>query len=148
MNQLQKSFFDNLEEFRKINLAGMFPGLSQGDLCMMKTMYEHLLGEAPMRVSDIVEKLRIPPPAVSRSLKGMEQKGWINRRVDENDRRNTFVEFTAAGELLSSEIEIKMGDLADAVFAEIGEETFRQLNAYMQQLIEVTQCELAKRKEK
>ena len=42
--------------------------------------------------------MRVPQPAVSRTLRGLENNGYIRREVCREDRRNTYVTLTAAGE--------------------------------------------------
>ena len=37
------------------------------------------------------------PSAISRTLKGLEERGYVERNINKNDRRNTYVELTAAG---------------------------------------------------
>ena len=51
-----------------------------------------------MTISELAEKIHVSPPAISRSIKGLEEKGWINRIIDSNDRRTTFVVLTELGE--------------------------------------------------
>ena len=46
--------------------------------------------EQGVLASDIAKRLRIAAPAVSKNVKKhMEEKGYVERRVDEKDRRNT-----------------------------------------------------------
>ena len=42
-------------------------------------------------------------PAISRTLKGLEERGYVERNINKNDRRNTYVELTAEGERLTEE---------------------------------------------
>lgn len=49
-------------------------------------------------VSELTTALNKPPPAVSRSLRLLEQDGLIERTVDPADRRKTVVRITPAGE--------------------------------------------------
>ena len=50
-----------------------------------------------MLASDIAKRLGITAPAVSKMLRSMEEKGYVERRVDEKDRRNTRVSITPDG---------------------------------------------------
>lgn len=49
-------------------------------------------------VSTLTRLMRVPQPAVSRTLRGLENNGYIRREVCREDRRNTYVTLTAAGE--------------------------------------------------
>ena len=151
MKKEQREFFTLLEEFRKLNIGSMLPGIPHGDFCVMKAIHELKLNKgqnADIRVSDIVEEMQAPPPAISRGLRSLEEKGLIQRSVDEKDRRNTFVELTAAGEQLSDEIETIMKDFVDAVFSRMGVESFEQLNNGMRKMVSVSREEINKRKYK
>ncbi len=148
MNANQKAFFDNLEELRKINFADMFHGVSNGDMCMMKLLRERTVKAEEIRVSEIVEAMRAPAPAVSRTLKGLEQKGLLQRQTDFRDRRNTFVTLTEEGLNLATDIDDEMGSLAEAVLQQIGEETFVRLKQDLGKLIDATKEQLQNRLDK
>lgn len=149
MKKEQKEFFGLLDEFRKLNISSMLPHIHHGDACIIKAIRE--VGEEKqdgenVRVAEIVEAMQAPAPAVSRGLRGLEERGLITRRVDEKDRRNTFVELTEAGRSLSREIESIMADFADAVFERAGAESFEQLNQSMRLLVQLSRDEIEKRK--
>lgn len=149
MKKEQKEFFNLLDEFRKLNIGSMLPNICHGDACIMKA-----IGEAQkkkdhdqcIRVADIIEEMQVPPPAVSRGLRSLEERRFISRHVDEKDRRNTFVELTEEGRLLSEEIEHIMSDFADTVFERVGAESFEQLNQSMRILVNASREEIEKRK--
>ena len=49
-------------------------------------------------MSELAEKLHTQNSAVSRTLKNLEDHGWICRMTDPKDRRNTCVALTESGE--------------------------------------------------
>ncbi|MDY0339657.1 MAG: MarR family transcriptional regulator [Coriobacteriia bacterium] len=51
----------------------------------------------PMRVSEIAERLGMKSPAVSMALQGLEEKGYITREHDADDRRVVQVALTDEG---------------------------------------------------
>lgn len=53
--------------------------------------------ESKMTVSQIAEKLNVPIPSISRSIKAMEEKAWVKRYSNPEDRRTTYVEITSQG---------------------------------------------------
>lgn len=55
-------------------------------------------GSEGIYVSELANCMNIVPPAASRLLNSMEGKGFITRKADPGDRRNTFVCLTPAGE--------------------------------------------------
>lgn len=48
-------------------------------------------------VSELAELNDMPISGISRLLRGMEEKGYVLRRTDQNDRRNTYVLLTDKG---------------------------------------------------
>lgn len=99
-----------------------------------------------VKVSWLVKKSHVPASAVSRTLRTLEQKGFIERTVDKADRRNTFVSLTEAGFSINREIDNIMEGFADAVFGNMGEETMQKMNGYLKQFLETSRCEIERRR--
>ena len=55
------------------------------------------------RVSDLSDALNLPRPGVTRTVKEMERKGYLQKQVSAEDGRVTYLQLTAAGEQLSRE---------------------------------------------
>ena len=49
-------------------------------------------------ISDLQKKMEILPSALSRLLRGMEEKGLCVRSIDPKDRRSSYVSLTEAGQ--------------------------------------------------
>lgn len=152
MKEEQKQFFDIMDSFRKMNIASMLPDISHGDFAVLKMIQrcgqEKEEAAKPVKVSAIVRCSKLPAPAISRTLKHLEEKEYVIRTVDREDRRNTFVEITEAGEELLTEADGIMSGFADAVFGQMGDETMRKLNSYLARMAETAEAEIAKRKYK
>lgn len=54
-----------------------------------------------VRVSDIGEKLDIPRPGVTRTVKEMENRGYLRKMASEEDGRVVYITATEAGKQLS-----------------------------------------------
>ena len=55
------------------------------------------------RVSDLSDALNLPRPGVTRTVKEMERKGYLQKQVSAEDGRVTYLQLAAAGEQLSRE---------------------------------------------
>ena len=53
------------------------------------------------KVSDISDRLSLPRPGVTRTVKEMEQKGYLKKTVSPEDGRVTYLTLTEAGQMLS-----------------------------------------------
>ena len=150
MKEEQKEFFDTMNSFRKLNISSMLPSINHGDFGILKMIdycNQHSDGQG-VKVSTIVRCKKVPAPAVSRSLRSLEQKGYIIRSVDRYDRRNTYVELTDEGYKIFRETEGIMSDFADAVFGQMGDENMKRLNAFLREFLAAAEKEVALRKYK
>lgn len=66
------------------------------------------LNEEKVKVSTLSERMRINITAVSRTLKVLEKKNYIQRTVSAQDRRITYVELTPEGAEVLAEAEETM----------------------------------------
>lgn len=57
----------------------------------------HFLIEEPRYASDFAGVMRFKQPSVGELVRKLEERGWIERYVDESDRRARFVRITDAG---------------------------------------------------
>lgn len=97
-----------------------------------------------VRVSELSKRAHMPKPAVSRGLAMLEDKGFIERAIDPNDRRNTIVNFTEEGLKAAKEIIISTTEYLDDVFDKFGEDKLFKLTELLSELTEVASAELNK----
>lgn len=140
--------FRIMHAFKRLNIGSMLPDkITQGEFGIMSMIRyaKPVEGRESITVSDIVSHTHLAPPAVSRSLKSLEEKGCIVRTVDKKDRRNTYVSLTEKGTSYIEECGEIMRDFSDAVFGGLGEENLEQLISYMKKILELSEREIAKR---
>ena len=61
----------------------------------------------PVKVSDISDALRLPRPGVTRAVKEMEVKGYVQKQTSSEDGRVTYLTITGAGRALSAQYNTK-----------------------------------------
>ena len=74
-----------------------------------------------VRVSDISDVLDLPRPGVTRTVKEMEQKGYLRKLASPDDRRVTYISITEEGRELSrkydenyfSELSVYLDDISE-----------------------------------
>ena len=134
-------------EFRKLNVSSMLPEISHGDHILLQTINcLESSSRGGVKISQVVKAMGLPPPAISRGLRILDQKGCVIRKVDEQDRRNTFVALTEEGRAMLKEANDIVEGFSEAVFANIGDEAMEKLNEYLRRLVEISKEEIAKRK--
>jgi DNA-binding MarR family transcriptional regulator len=72
------------------------PDLTSRQASILLTIY---LEAPPHTVRGLAEKLRVSKPVITRALNSMGKLDLVNRRRDEEDRRNVLVQRTVNGSL-------------------------------------------------
>ncbi len=103
-NKKIKQMFDACYQAKRIR--DMLPKLPKGVtssyiqyLDVIRTLEKE--GEK-VKVSDISERMNLPRPGVTRTVKEMESKGYLKKITSDADRRVTYISVTDAGLELSN----------------------------------------------
>lgn len=75
-----------------------------------------------VRVSDISDALDLPRPGVTRTVKEMEQKGYLHKLASPDDRRVTYISITEKGRELSRKYDENYFSELSAYLDDISEE--------------------------
>lgn len=76
------------------------------------------------RAADIVSRRGIAKSHVSMSVAGLEEKGLLIRRFDENDRRTAHLELQASGSAIASQAREKQMQFFSLLYNGISQEEF------------------------
>lgn len=106
-------------------IRDMLPPLPNG----VTPTYMHVLDtirklekEQPyVRISDVSDALSLPRPGITRTVKDMEQKGYLKKIASEEDGRVTYLSITEEGAALNEKYDQRffqalteaMGDISD-----------------------------------
>lgn len=85
----------NKAEFRHRSIEGVKPSELILMFCVKKKMKPDTAG---LKVSEISELLGVTSPTVTQLLKSLEVKEWIDRSMDQLDRRAVRIKLSAKGE--------------------------------------------------
>lgn len=69
-------------------------GLTPSQLSALAAIDRH----GPLTLGALAEVERVAPPSVTKAVAKLEGEGWVERRVDDADRRVTWVSLTPTGE--------------------------------------------------
>lgn len=150
MDDLFTRFFSALYQFHKLHMGDLVPDITKLEGMTMSAI-KHCSGEKgkeELTVSELTAKLKAKGPAVSRTLKTLEDKGYIERDVNKADRRNTYVKLTISGKQKVEEYEQIMSSFAHAVIAKIDRDDMEQMIECLNELYEASREEIADRKMK
>lgn len=96
-------------------------GVAPSYIRFMDTIQELETQDRKVKVSDISKALNLPRPGVTRTVKEMEEKGYLKKILSDEDGRITYVTLTDEGEALSekynrqyfSELSGYLGDISE-----------------------------------
>ena len=149
MRQEHRELIHVFDEFRKLNIASILPNLTHAEFGILKTIgccQKADSCEEGIKISDIISHLKVPGPAVSRTMKSLEEQELIIRTINKKDRRNVYVRLTEAGKTRLAESEQILDEFQGAVFGSMGEENMNLLIQYLKELQKVMAKELDARK--
>ena len=100
-----------------------------------------------MHVRELAQRARVSPPGASRMLRTMEEKGLIERRVDRNDRRNTYITLTEGGEAAWRRTTERLSTFLDRVVDRMGLENVQTMIDLWNRFSDILEDERAKETE-
>ena len=88
-------------------------------------------------VSELARCSFMSPPAMSRTLKSIEEKGLAERMIDSKNRRKTYVRLTQAGEQARQYAWEVSTEYINRVMEEMGEEKMDAFLALWKELVDI-----------
>lgn len=152
--------FSIFNRFHRLKISSILPGVSSVEMGTLKTI-EHCRKEKEMAakepdsksidvkvtVSEVVRYMRVAAPAVSRTLRSLEEKNYVERMVCEGDRRNVYVRVTEEGKEVLNECNRILSELLKSVTEKMGEEDMNRLIGYLNKLEQTAELEIEKRRQ-
>lgn len=93
-----------------------------------------------VKISDISDYLHIPRPGVTRTVREMEEKGYLRKRVAAEDGRVTYISITEKGRALSKkyndDVFDSLADPLDVISEEDAENMIHTIETFYQVMCE------------
>lgn len=89
----------------------------------------------------LARHMQVHPPAASRLLRELEERGFIERSIDPADRRNIKVRLTAEGQAAWARAEAGADEFIRRVLARMGRENMDRLVSLCDQLCDIIEEE-------
>ena len=90
----------SIQRFGSINMAGFFEDISPSEMSLMHCAQIHADNGSALTENEAAAELNISVPAVSRTLRSLSERGILERRTDDADRRSIRIFITEKGSLL------------------------------------------------
>ncbi len=141
----QLGFFHILQQFRHFHWGSRLKVLTQVEVMTLGAIQLEQ-NQSPYKpgiyVSSLADSLATSVSMVSKTLRTLEEKGWVVRSIDPTNRRNTYVSLTDYGRLLLVEEKDRVMAVNHRVITALGEERVQRLLEDTQILIECFAKEL------
>lgn len=139
--------FQMFHRISKLKMSALFDELTHMEFVTLLTLEKNKksVGKSKMKISDIASLTKARSSAVSRTLNGLEAKGYIVRSTDVADRRNTYVELTDEGSRIMQECNMRINNFFSTVFEGVGKENMEQFIETLHKIHDISQEELDKR---
>lgn len=144
-DDLYEDLFRAMNQFHKLKFSDMMQNMSKADFIVMNVIMNKGKDDK-MTISELAAIARMLPSAISRTLKGLEEKGYVERTINKQDRRNTYVELTEEGKKQTREVRQAMRDFGKTVMAKLDEQEMNQLILYLNNIYSIAEKELETRK--
>ena len=124
MNNLIREFENVLKMIHNVDIANTFGvDMSKSEFFIMKIIYcINDSKDEKILVSDIVDKMKVSAQAISKSLRGLEKKEYIERFSNKEDRRRMEVVVTEKGRQTYSRLVQRGDEIFSKVLDEFGKE--------------------------
>ncbi len=134
--------------FQRIRKVEVTPetGISKMEFFALQAIggYQQKTGLSGIYVSELAKTLRIASSQTSRMLKSLEERQLIGRKIDDRDRRNTYVYLTEEGRQVCRETQDSMKRFMKRVLQSMGEERVEELISLCNELADVMEQEAEK----
>ena len=121
---IEQEFLYTLRRLGRAHMGNLFQGVTRSEFSVLMSLErygERHEGEG-VKASVLAELVEASPQALSRTLKSLEGKGYIVRRMDQRDRRNASICLTAEARGVMEAGKKRMNDLFSQVVEAMGEE--------------------------
>ncbi len=145
VNELQEQILRTANRFGKMKFGKIFPKVSKREFELLAAVQEYMdknAGKKGIHVSGLAVRLKVSSPAVSRMVGMLEQKGYIGRDIDKEDRRNTYIYLTEKGREVKTSAEEAMRRLTERVLRRMGDEDMQELMMLWNRLADIMEEEL------
>lgn len=143
---LKKQLVHSIFQFKRLTSTGFGMGMTEkgssvnmSELILMSAIADNTSDpEGNVDMADIRGFLSVSKAAVSQMLGSLEKKGYIERDIDRNNRRNLIVTLTAEGrEVLEKQYD-DFSDMLGKIISHLGEDDVKQMIAIVKRMIEIT----------
>ncbi len=84
----------------------------------------------------LVNKFKAPKQTINSAIMNLKEKGFIDLRTDDKDKRAKNLYLTDKGELRRREVLVPIEEANRAMYEDLGEENIREITRYLELLLD------------
>ncbi len=135
MEEYQRKLMSIGRKYKKLHAMHLLKEITFQEYSIMMTIrYIGRENHEQVKVSAIASKLDVVLSGVSRTVRDLEGKGYVERCTDEKDRRNTYVRMTEMGRKRLDESEEIISTVFRNISDRIGEEKLNQFCEILEEI--------------
>jgi len=92
-----------------------------------------------VKVGELVTHMHVTKSAISKMLRILEEKGFIERITDKKDRRNVYVVLSKEGQIAVSRIKVKGEAFTNDIINALGDEDASELIRILNKLYDIVE---------
>lgn len=144
-NNINQMCIEAMHSWKQLHRRSIPIGFTRQDFAFMRTIDEfhmHHPDAVGIYVNDLAEIRQVSKSAASKMLQNLEQRGLIERVVDPNNRRKTFVRMTESGQKFGREHRENADAFIQRVAERIGEQRMCEILEGIRELFDAMMEEI------
>lgn len=110
--ELVYELLDAFSNLKRTNFNCMFPkdDLSHNERMILFIIHNLSKGDR-ISLSTIRDKIKLAPSTITPIISSLERRGLIERKIDENDRRNIYIFLSSNGKKFTEKVDNELKDI-------------------------------------
>ncbi len=132
-----------MNRFKHLDCMGLLKELSPAEFMCMKMLVTKLFQNGGnVTATELADSMLISGPAISKTLRNLEERGMITRTLNAKNRRTTYVNLTEQGREAYARENQTMNRFGERVMERFGKENAKAFLEQMKSLYRVIEREL------
>lgn len=142
MNEnLKEQYMRAIIRFRKVGIILPYTSdLNITELVVMRGLEENCpYSDSNISISEVQSGLHVTKSAISQMMNSLEKKGYIERKIDTEDRRKIVVTLTQAGKDILIETKESANHNLNKIISNLGDENTKQFIDLLNQVSDISE---------
>ena len=135
-NQVAVKLLEAFRQFHRVSWnRSPIIGIKPSEIMVLFCISKKAVIDSPgIKVSEISSLLKVAPPTVTQLINGLEDSGFIERAMDQEDRRAVRVKLTEKGQEVIGKASDAFFDTFNGLVEHLGEEKSKELTELLSEV--------------